>query len=648
MSTTIPAASVIPPGTIPATTPRQFTQSSEGIQLAADIYRRASAEQTANGANDVLWKGYGTLLNNARTTDDEKAVVRYGDALAHITFANQEHNRLAFQVMSSLANPVSGPVGTVLGKIIHDTANNVKLAHTANEALWKGYDVILAHPETTDLEKALAGLGEAISHQTLKETEHNLIGYSIIGSISSTLAGASGPVIAAAAYKAAQNVKLADSANQVFWKGYTAIINDPQASPEVKAIARLGDAVSHITMNTTEHNRVGYPLFRIMSNPPTGHTSNIIAQAAYDAANNVQYAESANRVFWSAYTEILNTPGLSPTMKAVATLGDAISRNSMQHTEHNRVNYPLFKIMCAPINSTVSRAIVDAASVAAGNTNSQETRAIVFREGFNTLIANADVSGMQKALAQKGLEIDHKPHLTSEDANTLRSMLMDLIKDSMEAADGIHNNAANPAKLRARVKGLQDSITKEQSEIKRLEQEIADAQPGYAALIDSHNNNVGKFNKVTKINKYLFLGGIAGGLAALALRQPLLLIPAGIAALSRLYLGSVQKKLNTSYVAYKDAEMSIARKTMQTESHRQKTEFYQMELDILKPQVDVLDMADAANGKKSEDAPTIIADSNDADLDDVVIIGGLKLEKKKKEIIGADHPSESSDKASSR
>jgi hypothetical protein len=210
-----------------------MTYSGEGAQIASDAYDRASKEPLADGANKVLWNGYNRILSSPATTDDEKAIARFGDAVSRVTMDLVEHNRVAFPLIKSLAWPVNGPVGHVLGKIIYDTANNVKLAKTANEVLWKSYDAIIDNPRTTDDEKAIARLGRKVSHITLDLVEHNRVAFPLVKAISTGVQGATGNVIAGAAYNSALNVSYAETANRIFWSAYGELLGNPNvADPE--------------------------------------------------------------------------------------------------------------------------------------------------------------------------------------------------------------------------------------------------------------------------------------------------------------------------------------------------------------------------------------------------------------------------------
>lgn len=644
MSNVIPPASV--PTSFQAPPPPDIQYSAEGAQIASDVYSRASDENLAKDANRVLWDGYGRILNSPGATADEKAIARYGSAVSHVTLDVVEHNRLAFPIIRSIANPVGGPVGSVLGTIIYDTANNVKLAKTANQALWKGYDVILDHPGATPVQKALAKIGREVSYVTLDETEHNRIAYSLMKSISSSaVAGAAGPAIAAAVHASAGNTKFAKSANQVLWKAYHVIIDSPETTDEEKAIARVGNKAASNSLDVVEHNRIAFPILSVLSRGVQGPLGNAVAKASYDSAQNVSYAETANRIFWGAYSEMLSNPRVADAERAVASLGDAISRHSMVHTEHNRVNYPLFKMMSAPITTPVPQTLAYAATTAAQNTSNPDTSALTLREGFKAILARADASGIQKTFAQKGLDVDMKPQLSTSDANTLRFTIMEMIEKSGDIEAAVDPAAVvqtDPAKLREKAQGLKDSIAAAETQIKTLEKENRDDQPLLSSAIDDYNKSVKNYNLGARINKYLWMGGFAGAVAACALSQPLLVIPLGAAALSRLAVSSLEKKFLTEKSEMNGIEKRISQRTLNADLQRGKVEFYNMQLDLIKPQLETLDMAQAVSRPEASAESEVIANDDDS----FVVIGGLKIDKKKdpahQEHIGADLPSETS------
>ncbi|MGV8124516.1 MAG: hypothetical protein AB2L14_32615 [Candidatus Xenobiia bacterium LiM19] len=644
MSNVIPPASMqLSPQAIPSP---GIKYSDEGKQIALDVYAKASEQNLAKDANRVLWDGFNKIQNSSSATADEKAIAAYGSAVSQVTLDTVEHNRLAFPIIKSIVYPDNGPVGNVLGNIIYDTANNVKLAKTANQALWKGYDVILAHPGVTEVQKAIAEVGRQVSYITLDETEHNRIAYPLMRAISSSnVASAAGPAIAAAVYESAANTKFAKSANQVLWKSYNVIINSAETTDEEKAVARVGNKAASNTLNVVEHNKIAFPLLKAISADLQGPMGNIVAKSAYDAAQNVQYAETANRIFWSAYSEMLSNPKVAEAERAIAALGDAVSHNSMVHTEHNKLNYPLFKIMSAPVSTAVPQALAYAATAAAQNTSDTKTSALVLREGFKAILSRADASEIQKHFAQKGLDVDKKPQLSNTDANTLRYTIMDMIKKSTDIAVGSDPAAvalSDPAKLREQVKGLQDTITESEQQIKTLEKENRDDQPLLNQAIDSYNSVVKKYNLGIRVNRYLWIGGLAGAVAAFALSQPLLFLPMGAAGLTHLFVDTMKKKLITRDSEMKGIEQRISQRSLNVDLQRGKVELYRMQLDLLKPQMETLDMAQAVSRPEPGAASQVINNDDDS----FVVIGGLKIDKKMDsappEHIGADHQSESS------
>lgn len=644
MSDLIPPTSVQPFSQ--AIPPPEIQHSGEGTQIASDVYTKASSQNLAKDANRVLWDGFNKIQNSSSATADEKAIAAYGSAVSHVTLDTAEHNRLAFPIIKSIANPVNGPVGNVLGNIIYDTANNVKLAKTANQALWKGYDVILAHPGATGVQKAIAEVGRNVSYITLDETEHNRAAFPLMRAISSSsVASAAGPAIAAAVYESAANTKFAKSANQVLWKSYNVIIDSADTTDEEKAVARVGNKAASNTLDVVEHNKIAFPLLKALSAGVQGPMGNIVAKSSYDAAQNVHYAETANRIFWSAYSEMLSNPKVAEAERAIAALGDSVSHNSMVHTEHNKVNYPLFKIMSAPITTAVPQALAYAATAAAQNTSNTGTSVLVLREGFKAILSRSDASSIQKHLAQKGLDVDQKPQLSSADANTLRYMIMGMIEKSTDmaaAGDPAAVVLSDPAKLREQVKGLQDNITAAEQQIKNLDNENRDDQPLLNEAIDSYNKAVKHYNLGARVNKYLWMGGIAAGIAAGALSQPLLFIPLGTAVLARLFVSKLEKKFLDEKSEMNGIEKRMSQRSLDADLQRGKVELNRMQLDLLKPQMETLDMVQAVNRPEPGAASQVINNDDDS----FVIIGGLRIDKKKDsaspEHIGADHQSESS------
>jgi DNA repair exonuclease SbcCD ATPase subunit len=216
---------------------------------------------------------------------------------------------------------------------------------------------------------------------------------------------------------------------------------------------------------------------------------------------------------------------------------------------------------------------------------------------------------------------------------------MDNIQKSPDVPGAEGGVKPDPVKLREQAKSLQESIEKAEEEIKGLERENLDSQPLLDKAVDDYNKVVKKYNIGARISRFLWMGGIAGGLAALSLSQPLLLIPLGAAGLSRIYLSSVDKKLTAERGKMESMKGDMSRRTLKGDIQRSKLELYRTQLEIIKPQLDTLDMADALSRPKGG-ASSEIRHSDD---DSFVIIGGLKMAKRKfpgaLEPIGADHQS---------
>jgi hypothetical protein len=323
---------------------RQIQYSQTGKTLAKTFNETASATSYASSANKVLWDGFDTLVKSNETTEDEKAIAKMANAIAKNTLNVQEHNRIAFPIMRAISNSISGPVGVVLAQISLNAANNTEKAESANKVLWSGYNAIINNPAATEDEKAIAKLGDNIANNTLNIQEHNRIAFPIMRSIAGSVGGPIGTVLAQVTHKAASNTEKAESANQVIWAGYDAIINNPQSTEQQKAIAKFGDKISHHTMNIQEHNRIGFSIISSLENPDLdGPMGNTLAKVAYNAASDTKLAVSANNVLWDGFEAVLNNPESTEIQKSIAKEAINISHNTMNVQEHNRIAFKMMK-----------------------------------------------------------------------------------------------------------------------------------------------------------------------------------------------------------------------------------------------------------------------------------------------------------------
>ena len=237
-----------------------------GVVLAKVALEAADNTRKATSANKAIWEGYNAIIANPKTTKEEKDVARLGNEIASHSLDIQEHNRLGFPVIRAISNSISGPIGTVLAKVALDAADNTDKATSANKAIWEGYNAIVANPDTTEDEKAVARLGNAIAGHSLDIQEHNRLGFPIIRALSGTISGPIGHVLAKVSYDAANNTKYAKSANQALWEGFEAIAKNPNSTDLEKTLAQEGIDFSHQYMDVQEHNRIGFKVMKSIIN----------------------------------------------------------------------------------------------------------------------------------------------------------------------------------------------------------------------------------------------------------------------------------------------------------------------------------------------------------------------------------------------
>jgi hypothetical protein len=689
---------------------RSIEYSAQGAKIAGEFYEKADEAKTADEANDILWKGYSTLIRNNAVTEDEKALARYGDKLAQVTLDPQEHNRIAFQVLDCLAHPVAGPLGPALAQTFIKVADNVKLAEPEAHVLWKGFGAIIKNSATTDDEKAVAKLGDSIAQESLDWTEHDLAAYPLMQAISNSVTGPIGTTLAKLAYESADNVKLAESAAHILWKGFDAIIKNSAPTADEKAVARLGDAIaqasmdwtehdlaafpvmqaisnsitgpigttlakvaysaadnvknaesanealekgftailknsgstteekavaelavtlSQVTLEETEHNRIAFPLMEALEKGVQGPTGPLLAQVAYRAADNVGYAETADKVIWSAYDAIGKDPQLSEGHRAILELGEEISHHTFDWVEHNHLGFPILEALRKPVSGSIPHMLAAISYKSAHNCGDHNAESAALQEGFKAILARDDATKLERDLAKIGCDIDNCTSLPAEKAAALRFFVMEhIVKESeriLPAAGASQSHIKSIGELKNRVKSLEKKIKDSKSAVADLEQKNKADSAAYDSLDEVYEKLDKKTKILTKVSGFVTIGAIGSFVAALAISQPLLFIPAGLALCASQVKKHIQAKrsgcveqLNGINSAMEGRNVEIQVQNIQAKIHEQK-------IVALKPQIELLESAEALNRPTAEVTSTDFDDDDDS----FIVIDGIKLEKHK-------------------
>jgi hypothetical protein len=607
-------------------------QGPVGLTLANTAYASARNVNNAESAARVLYKGFGAIARNSSATDMEKAVAGLGSDIGSISLIWTEHDKAAYPVMQALCNTVSGPIGVALAKVAYESARNVDNAETAARVMWKGFDAIEGNASATADEKAVAALGSAIASVKLQWTEHDKAEYPVMQALCNAISGPIGVTLANTAYKSASAVDNADSAAHVLYKGFSSISKNPGSTTEEKALAEFGNSLGQISLKWTEHDKIAYPIMEVLKNGAKGSIGEVLADAAYKSASNCDFAETADRVIWNAYNAIGKDAQLSPGHKAILELGQAMSHNTIDWVEHNHLGFPILDALRKPVTGPIPLLVAAMSYNTGKNCSGSDAAAIALNEGFKAIAARDDATSLQKSFAQLGLEIGKSSGLPADKANEFRFQVMKRLIDSSEEHAAEEGKPKPLDELRAEVKSLKEKIEASKKQVTEFEQKNAEDSASYDPLYKDYEKVDKKVKLFGKAEPILKLGGAATAFAALAMTQPLLLIPAGIAFGTLFMKKNFDAKRARLVADLNGINARIEARNVDIKMEKQEQAIYEKEIKLFQPQIEVYESAEALQ-KPTEEIPVI---TNVEDDDSFVEIGGIKLEIKKHGTPGGD------------
>ncbi|MHC9538875.1 MAG: hypothetical protein AB9903_05095 [Vulcanimicrobiota bacterium] len=580
----------------------------------------------------VFWKGFEAIEKNPHASADEKAMANLGSAVASVTMPWAEHDLAARPIMQTLCNTIQGPIGVTLANTAYASARNVNNAESAARVLYKGFEAIAGNSSSTNMEKAVAGLGSDIGSVSLIWKEHDKAEYPVMQALCNAISGPIGVTLADIAYKSAEAVDNADSAAHVLYKGFSSISKNPGSTAEEKALAEFGNSLGQISLKWTEHDRIAYPIMEVLKNGPKGSLSEVLADAAYKSASNCEFAETADRVIWQAYDEIGKDSQLSPGHKAILELGQAMSHNTVDWVEHNHFGFPILDALRKPVTGPVPLLVAAMSYNAGKNCSGSDAAAIALNEGFNAIVARDDATPLQKSFAQLGIEIGASSGLPAGKANEFRFQVMKRLIDSSEVHTAEEGKPKPLDELRAEVKSLKEKIEASKKQVAEFEQKNSVDSASYDPLYKKYEKVDKKVKLFGKAAPVLKIGGAAAAFAALAMTQPLLFVPAAI-AFGTLFLKQNFDTKRTRLVAdLNGINARIEERKVDIKMEKQEQAIYEKEISIFQPQIEVYESAEALQ-KPAEEIPVI---TNVEDDDSFVEIGGIKLEIKKHGTPGGD------------
>ncbi|MGV8123461.1 MAG: hypothetical protein AB2L14_27220 [Candidatus Xenobiia bacterium LiM19] len=600
-------------------------QGPIGVTLANAAYASARNVNNAESAARVLYKGFDALAGNSSATDMERAIAGLGSDIGSISLIWTEHDKAAYPIMQALRNTVSGPAGMVLAKAAYASARNVDNAETAARVMWKGFDAIEGNASATADEKAVAGLGSAIASVKLQWTEHDKAEYPVMQALCNAISGPIGVTLADIAYKSAEAVDNADSAAHVLYKGFSSISKNTGSTAEEKALADFGDSLGQISLKWTEHDRIAYPIMKVLKNGLKGSLSEVLADAAYKSASNCEFAETADRVIWKAYDAIGKEPQLSPGHKAILELGQAMSHNTIDWVEHNHLGFPILDALRKPVTGPVPLLVAAMSYNTGKNCSSSDAAAVALNEGFKAIAARDDSTSLQKSFAQLGLEIGTSSGLPADNANELRFQVMKRLIDSSEEHAAEEGKPKPLDELRAEVKSLKGKIEASKKQVAEYEQKNVEDSASYDPLYKDYEKVDKKVKLFGKAAPVLKIGGAATAFAALAMTQPLLFIPAAIAFGTLFMKQSFDTKRARLVADLNGINARIEERKVDIRMEKQEQAIYEKEIALFQPQIEVYESAEALQ-KPTEEIPIV---TNPEDDDSFIEIGGIKLEIKK-------------------
>ncbi len=282
------------------------------------------------------------------------------------------------------------------------------------------------------------------------------------------------------------------------------------------------------------------------------------------------------------------------------------------------------------MTGSVPRAVAAMAYKAAKNCRYDSSAKIALQEGFTMIAARPDVTQVQKNLAQAGLKIDSYATLPGQEAMTFRYSIMEMLLNGLGDRSSLEHGDQIEVKTIEELKGLElslkDKIGESQKTVAGLLQQNSSDRAGYDTI---RQDWVRLDTKTVITRKASLIGipaGISSGMLALALRQPLLAIPAALAAgiflLNRHLLG--KQAIITSQLNSLNAGIEARNTTIDVQRIYQ--DIYNSEIDAIRPQLDVIRSAQALKKPVSENSSRVIGTGDD---DLYVNIGGIRLKIKK-------------------
>lgn len=202
--------------------------SETGKKLTSKI--NINPENVLNPKKEIISinQCFDTLLKSGSVTEDEKSLVMFGKSVIKNNSDIMEEINIGLTIINAVANPLQGPVGATLAKVILDVAQ--KSTHSSNALLSNGYDILLNNPNISSDERTVAKLGKLAPVISRDESISHKLSTSILGAISNKISAPEMDLLAKIAWNCAR-ISLSD--------GFKAVLDHPSAKPSQKKIAEM-------------------------------------------------------------------------------------------------------------------------------------------------------------------------------------------------------------------------------------------------------------------------------------------------------------------------------------------------------------------------------------------------------------------------
>jgi hypothetical protein len=213
---------------------------SKGEIIAEITTQAASNASDGKTTRSVIFTGLDEIEKNPGTSTQDKELAKLGKAFGDGVSNDWDAVKIRKPVIDAIQSGVKGSKGEIIAEITTQAASNASDGKTTRSVIYKGLDEIEKNPGTSTQEKELAKLGKAFGDGVSNDWDAVRIRKPVINKIADQPQETPTQSIADVSIEAYDNSGNWETGRYVLRKGFEAVLNNPDATPEEQDLAHEG------------------------------------------------------------------------------------------------------------------------------------------------------------------------------------------------------------------------------------------------------------------------------------------------------------------------------------------------------------------------------------------------------------------------